>query len=661
MKAKLFAILFMFALAACIHLDDRSVETRLATPNTSYFIASPENKALQELSAIDSLMWHQPDSALTLLLPWFDTCCRDALNASSDNVLNASPDTTRRNHCVSTTTAYNRHYAHLLLSELLYKNDYPQTNRTELQQAVAYFDSLVGTQGADTRGADTFDVSLQGRPRRDARRASAKNATQTNIFLAARAHYINGVGYYENDSVIQACAEYFKALEIIENRFGEKELMGKMAMFMALTYTRLVDIFSDFYLHEPSIYFAHYSLSYYRKQNTPLWYAARMLNEIGSHFDMMNELDSANYYYGKAIDVLDDKQSIMFRDIAAHQIYLEYKKNYMEAKAAIQQLEELLSKTENSIECMARCASIGEIYYREEQLDSAWNYLNMVYLGTSNIGTKKQVAEWLVEICRVQGRITEMHVFAEFLVPFANQEENQSATKSQLTELYKDFVQNRQDLLHQQEKEKNMKWTAIAVGVFLFVLFMLAFIIITMKRRNTKRMAEQNKKHHIEQAAISSRLKRSNQEIRELKDQIRQQQNMAAPKSEQAATFADEPICRLIMERVNKGQFLSQMDCSIYKDYALDKDQLYALRKAADRHFNQFTTRISKAHPELTRGDLDYCCLYLLGLTDADIAALMQRAYNTVNERNSKLRRIFGSENTISITLETIANESTLI
>ena len=25
---------------------------------------------------------------------------------------------------------------------------------------------------------------------------------------AARAHYINGVGYYENDSAVQACTEY---------------------------------------------------------------------------------------------------------------------------------------------------------------------------------------------------------------------------------------------------------------------------------------------------------------------------------------------------------------------------------------------------------------------------------------------------------------------
>ena len=603
----------------------------IAACNSKKQVPDPVEGPSPELSAIDSLMWSQPDSALLRLLPWFDTCCRDAARH------------------ISTATAYNRHYANLLLSELLYKNYYPQTNRTELQQALAYLDSV-------TMLADTHGVSLQPRPRRDARRAFAQNIA----FLDARAHYINGVGYYENDSVVPACKEYMNALDMMEGGFEKEELVGKKAAFMALTHTHLTELFSNLYLHEQALYYGKLSLKYYQKYDAETWHIAWCLDEIGMHYDMLGDYDSACYYYNQGLKLLSDTNNLSYRDLNTHLAFLSYKKGN-NPKSSLKQLYSILAQTESNQEYASRCLTIGEIFYREKEFDSAWLYLNNVYEFSSTNNLKKQAAEWLVEIGKVKDKNEEIYGFASFLAPFANQEENQSATKSQLTELYKDFVQNRQDLLHQQEKEKNMKWTAIAVGVFLFVLFMLAFIIITMKRRNTKRMAEQNKKHHIEQAAISSRLKRSNQEIRELKDQIRQQQNMAAPKSEQAATFADEPICRLIMERVNKGQFLSQMDCSVYKDYALDKDQLYALRKAADRHFNQFTTRISKAHPELTRGDLDYCCLYLLGLTDADIAALMQRAYNTVNERNSKLRRIFGSENTISITLEAIASESTPI
>ena len=159
----------------------------------------------RELSVIDSLLWRQPDSALACLLPYFDTCCRDAARQVS--------------------TVYNRHYAHLLLAELLYKNDYAQTNRAELLQAVAYFDSLALISIGHTHAL-----------RRHCGLDPQSPCQYDNlVFLDARAHYINGVGYYEHDSVVTACKEYLKALEVMEEHFEEEELVGKKAKFMALS------------------------------------------------------------------------------------------------------------------------------------------------------------------------------------------------------------------------------------------------------------------------------------------------------------------------------------------------------------------------------------------------------------------------------------------
>lgn len=39
------------------------------------------------LAEIDSLMWRQPDSALACLIPYFDTCCRDAKFCVSDGLM----------------------------------------------------------------------------------------------------------------------------------------------------------------------------------------------------------------------------------------------------------------------------------------------------------------------------------------------------------------------------------------------------------------------------------------------------------------------------------------------------------------------------------------------------------------------------------------------
>ena len=130
-----------------------------------------------KLSAIDSLMWQQPDSALAVMLEF-----------------SASPE-------ADSLSEFEGHYCQVLIAELLFKNDYAQSNRTEVLKAVDYFDSI------------------------------------DNAFLAARAHYIKGVGYYERDSLIEACTEYLNTLRIMENHFGENELVGKKARFMALTYS----------------------------------------------------------------------------------------------------------------------------------------------------------------------------------------------------------------------------------------------------------------------------------------------------------------------------------------------------------------------------------------------------------------------------------------
>ena len=201
---------------------------------------------------IDSLMWQQPDSAFALLLDFAESPEADSLDV------------------------FNGHYFQLLVAELLYKNDYLQTNRPELLRAVACFDSLVAVVGADARG-----VSVWPFQRRDASNASAK----TTAFLAARAHYINGVGYYERDSVVEACREQMKAWELTEELTEVDKTNRKYQWFMALVSTRLTDLFSDMYLHEQAIYFAHLSLTYYQKWEEPSWYMSHMLCEVGTQYN----------------------------------------------------------------------------------------------------------------------------------------------------------------------------------------------------------------------------------------------------------------------------------------------------------------------------------------------------------------------------------------
>ena len=322
---------------------------------------------------------------------------------------------------------------------------------------------------------------------------------------------------------------------------------------------------------------------------------------------------------------------------------------------------------EDDDEKLTRYLIIGDIYFEESLYDSALLYLEPVLENKKDLVSQIQAAHYLHIIFDSLGNAEKSDECVRFLAQQKKSEGQNKALVSRLESLYQKYLSQKLDKHTEKERAKAIRKTAGMIIPFVIVIILFVIGVTKMKSKKllkeqqaeTNKMLEETKqRHRIEQAAISGRLKQKNQEVRELQEQIKQQNDRDAA-VEPTISFAEEPICRLIMERVKEGQFKSQMDCSIYKDFALSKEQLMALHSAANRHFDHFTERLAQTYPDLTKSDLDYCCLYLLGLTDADVAALMQRAYNTVNERNSKLRRIFGCKSTISVTLQAFANETT--
>ena len=627
------------------------------------------------LAEIDSLMWRQADSAFVLLQEFV-----------------VGPE-------AKELDTFDGHYCQLLISELLYKNDCKQTNRGDLLLAVNYFDSL---------RADAHGVSLQER----------------NVFLDARAHYINAVGYYEQGDVVQTCAEYLKALEVMEEQFEGKELVGKKAQFMTYIYNRLGDMFEEQLLAEPAITCYKQALFYCRREPTSIYGISNLLYSLGIQYDVVNQKDSAAFYYDQALVNMPDFDNLHYRDIMVNKSIFAFYNLEISSDSIIKNLKHIISISADEDERITRLLTLGNILYEDKQFDSARLYLEYVFEQQENIASKIMAAENLCSIYQKEGDSVKARKYSLFLADFTMAEIEKKKDVSKINEMFKNHLAKKQEKQAEVKREKAIK--KVLKTIIPITVIIALVIIIIAKFRSKKLLKEQQEEadrmlgeteqqhkeelrqrqaeaeklledkeklhqqeieakealarkeleerdkqhaevleaerqtHRMEQAAISGRLKRSNQEVRELKDQIKQLDDLVA-KTEVAASFDEEPICRLIIERVNEWQFKSKIDYIIYKDAALDKQQLLDLRLAVDCHFGQFTARIKKAYPELTNSDLDYCCLYLLGLTDADIAALMQRTYNTVFERNGKIRKIFCSENPLPITLMGIAKDSSFI
>jgi len=677
-------ILVLLVIAACARPDTDHVVTRHGT-SLPPIIASPE------LSAIDSLMWHQPDSALACLIPYFDTCRDVACNVYPENHNGNSEDVARY---VSTNVAFNRHYA-----ELLYKNDYAQTNRPALLQAVRYFDSL------------TFTLNDTPSPKRLIAGTDPLSLTRNDnlSFLDARAHYINGVGYYENDSIVPSCAEYLKALEVMESHFEQKDLVGKKARFMTYTYNRLGDMFEEQYMMEPAMDCYRHSYDYSVISPISSYSVSNALYRIGKQYNMKGDKDSADFYYSQALVNMPDSVNLNYRDIVSTKALFSYQRTH-QAEVPLRHLKQMAVLAADDNERLTRYVVIGNIFFEEKNYDSAILYLEPVLENKEDKFLKIKVANYLRIIYDSLGNKEKHDECMHYLALHNETGAENNALASQLSDLYKMYLTQKQEKEAEKKREAAVK-NIIEIVVPIAVVLALA-IIVTAKVRSKKllkkqqeeankmldeteqqhkeelrqrqteaeRMLEDKEKRHqweleekdkqhsetveaerqahrMEQAAISGRLKQKNEEVRELKDQIKRQEELEAiPK--RAESFVDEPICQLILRRVKEGKFKSKVDYLDYKDSALSKQQLFDLRVAADQHFDLFTIRLKNAYPQLTNGDLDYCCLYLLGLTNADLAALMQRAYNTVVERDGKLKKVFGNDNPLPITLMCIAKNS---
>ena len=482
-------------------------------------IEAQGGRAHAALAEIDSLMWHQPDSAFVLLQEFV-----------------VSPE-------VEELDTFNGHYCQLLISELLYKNDCEQTNREDLLKAVGYFDSLI----VNKHDANKREVVVQ----------------KQNVFLDARAHYINGVGYYEWGDLVQACAEYLKALEKMEERFVETELVGKKAQFMTYIYNRLGDMFEEQLLAEPAIACYKQALFYCRREPTSKYGIPVLLYNLGVQYDVANQKDSAAFYYDEALANMPDFDNLHYRDLMANKaIFAFYNLDYS-SDSIIKSLKYLVALSADEGEKTTRLLTLGNILFDDKQYDSSRVYLETVFEQQEDITSKLMAAENLSSMYQMKGDSIEAQKYTSFLAGFTMVEIEKKTNVSKVDEMFKEHLIKKQEKQAEIAREKGIKKV---MGIFIPIAVIVALVIIIFAKLRGKKLLQDKEKHHqheieserqthrMEQAAISGRLKRSNQEVRELKDQIKQQ-NDRMVKTESAASFTEEPICQLIMEWVNEGQF----------------------------------------------------------------------------------------------------------
>ena len=391
------------------------------------------------LESIDSLMWVEADSAMKAMMEFAGSEAADGLDA------------------------FEGHYCQVLVAELLFKNYYKQSNREEVLKAVRYFDSIVGMDGADIRGkADARGASVQGR----------------NAFLAARAHYINGVGYYEQGNLINSCTEYLTTLEVMESRFATNELVGTKARFMALTYNRLGDLFSEQYMQEPAVYCYKQALVYNRIAPTSPYGNSNILYRIGKQYDKLQIIDSAAYYYDMALELMPDRNNMIYRDIVSSRALFDFL-FHNDTIAALDSLKSMAAQAADEAERTNRKMTIGSLYYTMGHYNSAKTCLEPVVENDSI--RRIFAANFLREIVLSEGDTLKANEYAFVLAQEGAAAASNQAQVSRLNDLFQNYLQEKQEMalaLERQEARRRNLW--IGGGVALLAIVGLADIFLSV-------------------------------------------------------------------------------------------------------------------------------------------------------------------------------------
>ncbi len=555
----------------------------------------PEAPRHNELAALDTLMQSQPDSALYALLDF------------NDNHKNLTP--------------FDRHYADLLLSEALFKCDYEQTLRTEVQQAQTYFDSL----------------------------AAAYPVNDDYTLLSARSHYINGVGFMESDSVVDACTEYLKALEIMEEHFDDKDLVGQKAKFMALTYNRLGDLFTDHFLTEQGIVCFKKAIEYCKICPTSKYGLSDDMERIGGLFTMTNQTDSALRYFELAKQYLPDTDNLTYRNIATSEAILMYSLDYAYEKPLETFLQVVPASTTED-ERNSRLLILSEILYKEGMLDSAKVCLESVFNSDLDLPYRLQAAEYLKNIHETKGDTDNTSLYTDLLASHATKNYEQQNIASQLADKFQNYQRSATENKHIKEKHLLWNWW-IAIAVAALILLVVLVLWARIRHNNKVTGLEDTlRQQEIQHSALVSRMKNANARMKEEKQRLldekdeRNQEEFSRFDLSNYEALTNDPFCRYLMNRFAETDIVTTNHSYDYAHLALSKKEERQLADTIEKHCPNLSNRIAKLHPEMGKNDLVICPYLLLGFTEPQIAVLLQKSFSAIWRTSRKIKNLMGCQ-----------------
>lgn len=522
------------------------------------------------------------------------------------------------------------HEYQVLKAELNYKNYRPIINDSLVEEAFGFYDSIISGN-----------------------RSAHKN--KELAFQYARSCYYKAVVEEQSEeSHVQSFSDYLKALWITDGLSKKRQVIAvgedrvEYEHFTGLIYDRLAWFFYNHDAWNAALECLDRSNECFEKEGNRLG----MASNFGLMGDVMlaqeNRQDAARYY--KEADSIysmlqTDNVYHKFTGMLHRVIMLSNSGDKESAKAIL--LQSLSDSTHSWMNRRAHFG-LGYIYYDLQEYDSALYHYEHSYPLLPRQTVKSY--SMITQLANQLGDSVKAAYYGGLLANHYLDQIQQSGQKTQMVSLFEKYKSDSKDA-----SNKDVFLFVIVLVAILAVIIIIDSIFIQRRKRSHRHEIEAHEKikASLEDEIESSKraTKRKEEKIKDLETKLNKYVNnpdfQSLPFDKKLETLYEMPISK----RARMVTTTNVKAGSSYPELVLSEKQMTTLVNAVDAVFPKFSVKIIEKYPRMKRSDVVYCCLYILGVTEVQAAALTGKTYQAVWTRSTKLHEIFDNKSNLQLFL----------
>ena len=487
-------------------------------------------------------------------------------------------------------------------------------------------------------------------------RAYSRHA-ENLCFQKAKAYYFKAVvEELQLKQPVEAFADYLNALWIMEGIKGKHSVFmrGKCSPeyehFTALIYDQLAWFLYNYDAWDVSLECLEKSSECFRSEGNAKGVASN-LELMGDVMLAQGDKVNSMYYYKKSDSIYERLQSnnvYLYQNYSSiiHRALDLYNANEMAASSAL--LHHALQEAQSTRMSRQIRFALGFFYLEEKKYDSAlYNYERSFPLLPRQ--TLKSYCR-IIQISNILGDTTKAGYYGEllaeaYLIQFAR-----SSDRAKMNLMYERYKEDSKDWRHQD--------TFLFVHCCIFLLIVILLLVVFFFERRKRRHQREIEAHERIQNTLEDEIENVKSASQQKEETIKELQSkldkvISNPDfhklsfDKKLEALQETPIC----QRILKVREANVKAFSSYPELVLSENQRTMLVNAVDAVFPKFSLRIIEMFPRLKRSDVVYCCLYILGISEVQAAALTGKTYQAVWTRSLKLHEIFDNKSSLQLVL----------